>query len=340
MKNFLYKNLLNFADFSWLYSLRSLTFAAAAAAAPATATATAKAKNFSSINGGKNINMILKYARYYSTSLKKEFRFTEFFNASQKLDEQVVDYVPLTTYSNADTFKAIILSDNKGKSGIYRWVNNNNNKSYVGSAVDLKERFINYYNINHLIGNSSMLINRALIKYGYSNFSLEILEYCKPEERFERENYYLGSFEPEYNILKVANVMPDRTGVKASEESILKRIINHPKRIVISVTDTLTNTEVIYDSIRRAEIDLGTTNRQIGSHLLKKGSGALFRKRYIIEKLDYPSIVSPDMDKVVESWRSGIKLDVTDLQTNTTTSYSSIREAARNLEMADRKSVV
>jgi hypothetical protein len=146
-----------------------------------------------------------------------------------------------------------------------------------------------------------MLINRALIKYGYSNFSLEILEYCKPEERFERENYYLGLFEPEYNILKVANVMPDRTGVKASEESILKRIINHPKRIVISVTDTLTSTEVIYDSIRRAEIALGTTNRQIGSHLLKKGSGALFRKRYIIEKLDYPSIVSPDIDKVIES---------------------------------------
>lgn len=276
--------------------------------------------------------MTLKKGRCYSTSLKKEFRFTEFFNS--KLDKQVVDYVPLTTYSNADTFKAIILSDNKGKSGIYRWVNNNNNKSYVGSAVDLKERFLNYFNINHLIDNSSMLINRALIKYGYTDRRSVILEYCKPEERFDRENYYLDLFEPEYNILKVANFMPDRTGVKASEESILKRIINHPKRIVISVTDTLTSTEVIYDSIRRAEIALGTTNRQIGSHLLKKGSGALFRKRYIIEKLDYPSIVSPDIDKVIESWRSGIKLDVIDLQTNTTTSYSSIREAARNLEMA------
>lgn len=182
-----------------------------------------------------------------TTSLKKEFRFTEFFNS--KLDKQVVDYVPLTTYSNADTFKSILLSDNKGKSGIYRWVNNNNNKSYVGSAVDLKERFMNYFNINHLIGNSSMLINRALIKYGYTDRRSVILEYCKPEDRFERENYYLGLFEPEYNILKAANVMPDRTGIKASEESILKRIINHPKRIVISVTDTLTNTEVIYDSV-------------------------------------------------------------------------------------------
>jgi hypothetical protein len=146
-----------------------------------------------------------------------------------------------------------------------------------------------------------MLINRALIKYGYTDRRSVILEYCKPEDRFERENYYLGSLKPEYNILKVANAMPDRTGVKASEESILKRILNHPKRIVISITDTLTKTEVIYDSIRRAEIALGTTNRRIGSHLLKKGSGALFRKRYIIEKLDNPSIVSPDLDRVIES---------------------------------------
>lgn len=136
-----------------------------------------------------------KSKRMFSTFLKKEFRFTELFNS--KLDIQAVDYVPLTAYSNADTFKAIILSDNKGKSGIYRWVNNNNNKSYVGSAADLKERFMNYFNINHLIGNPSMLINRALIKYGYSNFSLEILEYCKPEDRFERETYYLGLLDPE-----------------------------------------------------------------------------------------------------------------------------------------------
>jgi hypothetical protein len=26
-----------------------------------------------------------------------------------------------------------------------------------------------------------MLINKALLKYGYSNFTLEILEYCEPE---------------------------------------------------------------------------------------------------------------------------------------------------------------
>lgn len=62
--------------------------------------------------------------------------------------------------------KAQILSDNKDKSGIYRWVNLESGKCYVGSSVDLKERLTSYFNINHLKENYNMLICRALIKYG------------------------------------------------------------------------------------------------------------------------------------------------------------------------------
>ena len=47
-----------------------------------------------------------------------------------------------------------------------------------------------------------MLINRALLKYSYWNFSLTILEYCDPEKCIEREQYYLDLLQPEYNTLK------------------------------------------------------------------------------------------------------------------------------------------
>jgi len=50
---------------------------------------------------------------------------------------------PVKVYSNADTCKSLIISE-KGKAGIYRWVNLTNNKSYIGSAIDLKERWIKY----------------------------------------------------------------------------------------------------------------------------------------------------------------------------------------------------
>jgi len=47
-------------------------------------------------------------------------------------------------------------------------------------------------------------ICRALFKYGYSNFSLEILEYCLVSDLLKREDYYIKQLKPDYNILQEA----------------------------------------------------------------------------------------------------------------------------------------
>jgi len=62
-------------------------------------------------------------------------------------------------------------------------------------------------------------IYRSLVKNGYSNFSLEILEYCDLSVLIEREQYYLDLLKPEYNILKTAG---SRLNFKHSEETIAK----------------------------------------------------------------------------------------------------------------------
>lgn len=49
-----------------------------------------------------------------------------------------------------------------------------------------------------------MRIYKALLKYGYAGFRLEILEYCSPQGLIKREQFYFDSLNPEYNILKVA----------------------------------------------------------------------------------------------------------------------------------------
>lgn len=67
-----------------------------------------------------------------------------------------------------------ILKDNKGKSGIYRWVNKVNNKTYVGSRIDLTKRLRSYFNKNELNINPRP-IQDALVKYGHTNFTLDIL---------------------------------------------------------------------------------------------------------------------------------------------------------------------
>lgn len=85
--------------------------------------------------------------------------------------------VPVKIYSNADTMKLKILKENRGKSGIYRWVHIESRKSYIGCAVDLTDRLYKYYSSKRLI-KDNMIIYKAILKYGYSNFSFEILEYC------------------------------------------------------------------------------------------------------------------------------------------------------------------
>lgn len=49
-----------------------------------------------------------------------------------------------------------------------------------------------------------MRINKALLKYGYSEFRFEILEFCLVEELLIREQFFFDNYKPEYNILKVA----------------------------------------------------------------------------------------------------------------------------------------
>src|SRR5688572_5265519 len=59
-------------------------------------------------------------------------------------------------------------------------------------------------------------IGNHLLKYGYSEFSLEVLEYCEKKEVLKREQFYLDSFKPEYNILQTAG---SRFGSKHTDEA-------------------------------------------------------------------------------------------------------------------------
>ena len=68
---------------------------------------------------------------------------------------------------------------------------------------------------------ASFSLHENLLNKGYSNFSLEILEYLEPSDAKTREQYYLDLFaeSPKYNILPIAG---SSLGYKHSEESLLK----------------------------------------------------------------------------------------------------------------------
>lgn len=131
---------------------------------------------------------------------------------------------PIKIYANADELahplrgfaKLEIFKENKGKSGIYIWENQINGNRYIGSSVHLTIRFKSYFNSNHLLKYTNMTIYKALLKHGYSIFSLS-LEYCETDKCLEREQYYIDLFKPEYNILQTAG---SSLGYKHSEEAI------------------------------------------------------------------------------------------------------------------------
>lgn len=63
------------------------------------------------------------------------------------------------------------------KQGIYLWVNNTNNKSYVGKSINLYQRLSKYLSKTYIQKTKNkMAICSAIDKYGIDNFTLYILE--------------------------------------------------------------------------------------------------------------------------------------------------------------------
>lgn len=128
---------------------------------------------------------------------------------------------PVKFYEDAEKLKSQILLENKNKSGIYKWENKISGEFYIGSAVDLNKRMSEYYRQSYIThpSRSKSIICYALVKYGYSNFNLSILEYCNKDLVITREQYYLDLLNPPYNILKYAY---SSEGYKHTLEAIKK----------------------------------------------------------------------------------------------------------------------
>jgi hypothetical protein len=145
-----------------------------------------------------------------------------------------------------------------------------------------------------------MNINKALIKHGFENFSLEILEYCDSSELLKKENDYFKLFKPEYNICKepgntlgikyqLSNetklrMSAARKGRIHSEESKLQNSLSQSNRIRIEVTDLELNTIISYNSIREAARALSCPAFSISVNINSKNKKP-YKGRYIFKIL-------------------------------------------------------
>lgn len=88
--------------------------------------------------------------------------------------------------------------------GIYKISNNIDERIYIGSAVSFIIRFKNHK--SDLINgkHKNILLQNFVNKYGITSINFEILELCEKEKLIQREQYYIDTLCPKFNICKVA----------------------------------------------------------------------------------------------------------------------------------------
>ena len=240
------------------------------------------------------------------------FKYYQRRNYSQVTSNlQKENIIPVVTYSDAFVNKSIILKDTKKKVGIYRLVNKVNGKTYIGSSANLARRLRVYYDFSYLsvrIAKSKSLIYSSILKHGYSNFQLEILEYCLPENVISREQYYMDLLKPEYNLNSTAG---SRLGSFHLEETKLKlknwakgrKHTEQSKKLISLATKGMNNP------------NFGKTHSEKTKSLI---SLARLGKSFLLESVK---------DKM--STATGTSLRALDLKTNETSVYTSITRAAK-----------
>lgn len=150
-----------------------------------------------------------------------------------------------------------------------------------------------------------MMIYKAITKYGYANFKLEILEYCSSDILLKREQYYIDLFNPEYNMLSIAG---SSYGYKHKAETLEKF-----KTREISSKTKVNLAEAAKGRVLPEEVRTKISKTRKGIKLSDETR----------EKLS-----------VIATKRQGIAVEVTNIITGVTKQYATLTQAAKNLEVS------
>lgn len=102
------------------------------------------------------------------------------------------------------------------QSGVYSIENTVNGNIYIGSTKNLKRRMADHCFRLRRRDHHCRHLQNAWNKYGEESFRFFVLEYCLPEELVYREQCWIDSLVPEYNIAKKAY---SPLGISRSEET-------------------------------------------------------------------------------------------------------------------------
>lgn len=110
------------------------------------------------------------------------------------------------------------------KSGIYSIRNVVTDNLYVGSSYNLHKRKLSHFRMLRKGNHHSTHLQRSFLKHGTDNFIFSILEECSIDLLLIREQFYIDTLKPRYNICKIAG---NSLGTKRTEETKRKLSVSH-----------------------------------------------------------------------------------------------------------------
>jgi group I intron endonuclease len=108
--------------------------------------------------------------------------------------------------------------------GIYKIICLLNNSIYIGSSVNLEQRFYNHLFYLRCNKHHNKHLQNAYNLYGEENFKFEIIEECEKEILIEREQFHIDELKPKFNLRLIAK---SNLGMKHSEETKEKMSESH-----------------------------------------------------------------------------------------------------------------
>ena len=90
-----------------------------------------------------------------------------------------------------------------------------------------------------------MTIYKAILKYSYKKFKLEILEYCDSNVVLLREQYYIDMLKPKYNILSTADSILGCKHTSDTLDKLSSRVFTDKARsnLIKAATDRILSKE-------------------------------------------------------------------------------------------------
>lgn len=166
-------------------------------------------------------------------------------------------------------------------------------------------RLYKYYSIKHLRKNKTPIHN-VLLKYGFANFSLDILEFCDINDCILRKQFYFDLLKPDYNVLEKAG---SSLGFRHKEETI--HLFKNERKVSKKTRDSLF-LAAMYRVLTEAEKTKISVSR-----LGKKLSDKTRNK------------ISVSMSAI-----SGVQIVVKDINTNVEKEYLTLTKAAEALDVS------